>query len=119
MPLETPTVPNINERTQDISAKTDQIMHNPYENKVFFEQAERQVAPQSNEKWDLNEEPKAFDLDTVSSEVESYTAAPDYIEGPKTRAQEIEESLFYLNDKQILQYALDISKALRTMSKLV
>ena len=46
---------------------------------------------------------------------------PVQAEAPKTRAQEIEESLFYLDDRQLLEYArkhsVVVAHGLRPLSK--
>ena len=119
MPLETPTVPNTNERTQGITGNADRILQDQYESDAFFNHAEDQVAAYDTEKWDLYEAPKAFNPDSVVAEAKPYTPAPEYVEAPKTRAQELEESYFYLDDTQLLHQALAISSAMPTMRRLV
>lgn len=119
MPLETPSVPSTNERAHSVAENTNRI-HDPYESRAFFRHAERQIAAQPEyEKWDLDEAPQAFDPDTALSGAEGYTQVPEYAESPKTRAQELEESYFYLDDTQLLHQALAISSAMPTMRRLV
>lgn len=97
-------------KTNRVAENTDRIMNDPQMRADFFEQAERQVAKQ--ERWDLDEPVEAFNPDRAPRQVETYTTPPEYAVQTKSRAQEIEESLFYRTDKELADYALAHSAAI-------
>lgn len=117
---ETPTVPLNDVKTSRVAQGADRILNNPYESAAYFEYAERQVAPQPrDERWDLNEPAQAFNPDHTPQEADMYTLPPEYATEPKSHAQEVEESLFYLDDKQLLDYARINTKAIPALRRLV
>jgi hypothetical protein len=105
-----------------LDKKSEQIAHNVQE-RYSTGQIDRDFA-----QWEYGFDTETqFNLerdDVVNTELWSDTTpttieAPAYVEAPKTRAQEVEESYFYLDDKQLLHQALGISKAVPTMRRLV
>ena len=117
---ETPTVPLNDVKTSRIAENADRILNDPYESVAYFAQAEHQLAPRPrDERWDLNEPVEAFNPDRMPQEAAAQTQAPEYATQPKSHAQEVEESLFYLNDKQLLDYARINTKAIPALRRLV
>ena len=115
---ETPTIPLNDVKTNRVAQSADRILENPYESAAYFEHAERQVAPRPrDERWDLNEPVQAFNPDRAPQEAAVYTLPPEYAVQPKTHAQEVEESLFFLNDKQLLDYARANTAAIPMLRK--
>ncbi len=103
---ETPTIPLNDVKTSRVAESADRILNDPYESAAFFAQAEHQLAPRPHdERWDLDEPVQAFNPDRVPQEAAVYALPPEYVAAPKTRAQEVEESLFFLDDKQLVAYA--------------
>lgn len=117
---ETPTLPQSDVKTIRIVENADRILNDTYESAAFFTRAEQQVAPQtSQERWDLNEPVQVFNPDQNPTEAATYALPPEYVAAPKTRAQEIEETLFYYTDKQKAEYAYSLSRAIPMMRRLV
>ena len=111
---ETPTIPLNDVKTSRIAESADRILSDPYESAAYFAQAERQLAPQPrDERWDLNEPVEAFNPDRT------YALPPEYVAQPKSRAQEIEETLFYLDHQQMLKFARATTEAIPAMRRLV
>ena len=115
---ETPTIPLYDVKTNRIAESADRILNDPYESAAFFKYAEQQVAPQPrDERWDLNEPAEVFNPDRIPQESTTYALPPEYVAPPKTRAQEVEESLFFLDDKQLLDYARANTAAIPMLRK--
>lgn len=117
---ETPTIPLNDVKTSRAAQSADRMLNNPYETAAYFEYAERQVAPQPrDERWDLNEPVEAFNPDRAPQETAAYALPPEYATEPKSRAQEVEESLFFLDDRQLLDYARVNTQAIPALRRLV
>lgn len=115
---ETPTIPLNDVKTSRIATSADRILNDPYESAAYFQRAEQQVAPHHrDERWDLNEPVEAFNPDHTPQEAAVYALPPEYAVAPKTHAQEIEESLFFLDDKQLLEYARANTAAIPMLRK--
>ena len=117
---ETPTIPLNDVKTDRIAESADRILNDPYESAAYFAQVERQVAPQPrDERWDLNEPVEAFNPDRMPQEAATYALPPEYVAQPKSRAQEIEETLFYLDHQQMLKFARATTEAIPALRRLV
>lgn len=110
---ELPIAPVLDEKSEQIKNNAEQILNDPLQNAAFFRHAEQQVAPQpaSVEKWDLSEPVVAFDPEKTIYETTPYTAAPEQAIAPKSRAQEIEETLFYRTPAEQVTYGYNITQA--------
>ncbi|HRK40695.1 MAG TPA: hypothetical protein PLN95_01285 [Candidatus Saccharibacteria bacterium] len=116
MPMsETPTLPISDEKTNRYEVPTGQA----------FEA--RRIGEFQVPRFELAE---TFDLDSdelpngelwTQEELDTPAQAIERIEEarrPQTRAQEVEESLFYLDDKQLLAYAIANTKAVWALKHL-
>lgn len=114
---EKPTLPISDEKTSPVAYSAEQMLQSHEQNAAFWRAAEYQLAPQP-ERWDLDEPIVAFDPDrAVLTEGQSVTP-PEYA-APKTYEQSLEESLMYLNDRELLAYATSNTKAVIAMRRIV
>lgn len=123
MPLETPPAPIASENSELASSAANYTINDPEHYGAFFKRVEFQVAPvDRTETWDLEEPAKVFNPDNIAASAVNYAERPDYAAAPKTRTQELEESLAALTNPQLVQYAHDVARAvvmLRSMQQRV
>lgn len=118
---ETPTMPLSDVKTDRVTENTDRIMDNPRMQAEFFEQAERQVAPQPrrDEIIDLNEPDQLFPFEEQPAEAVAYAAPPEYVTETKTHAQNLTEYFEQLDYHQLLMIANTTTAAIPAMRRLV
>lgn len=124
---ETPTLPISDEITDRVAQNANRILNDTQANDEFFRQAEYQVAPDKSRSeraatLDLHAEekpdPRLWNREELETPVQVIERVEEALR-PKLRAHEVEESLFYLTDKQLLAYAIANTKAVWALKHLV
>lgn len=112
---ETPIVPVL-------EPSSEQIKHN-VEQRYYTGQVDRDFSAwergfDTESRFDLDRD-ETINPDVWADKTPTTYEIPAHAEAPKTRAQEIEESLFYLTDKQLLDYARINTQAIPALRHLV
>ncbi len=100
-------------KSNQVTYSADQIINNHEAQRAFFEQAERQIAPEPP-KFDLYEEPKAFDSDMMTEiDTATYVAeVPAYAKEPVSHREILERAYRSMDTLELVADARMCTKAI-------
>lgn len=91
---------------------SDQNMDSHHERSAYFESVKDSIAPPTFERFDLYEEPRAFDPEMMNVDQTFITEAPEFVQSPKSHEDNLREMIFALEtDRQSFDYLVSNTKA--------